>query len=48
MFNRSSFAMTYRFSIKKEPASVIVIARNEAISSMGILNQEIASIVSLS
>jgi hypothetical protein len=32
MFNRTSFAMTYRFSIKKESTSVAVIARYEAIS----------------
>jgi hypothetical protein len=48
MFNRSSFAMTYRFSIKKEPTSVSVLARYQAISSMDILNQKIASIVPLS
>jgi hypothetical protein len=36
------------FFIKKETTSVAVIARHEAISSMEILNQEIASIVSLS
>jgi hypothetical protein len=47
-FNRTSFAMTYRFSIKKETTSVKVIARYEATSSMDILNQAIASIVPLS
>jgi hypothetical protein len=40
--------MTYRFFIKKEPTAVSVIARYEAISSMDILNQKIASIVPLS
>jgi hypothetical protein len=47
-FNRSSFAMTYRFPIKKETTSVAVIARHEAILSMDILNQKIASILPLS
>jgi hypothetical protein len=37
-FNRASFAMTYRFLIKKETTSVKVIAGYEAISSMDILN----------
>jgi hypothetical protein len=47
-FNRSSCAMTYCFSIKKEPTAVTVIARYQAITILGILKQKIASIVSLS
>jgi hypothetical protein len=52
-FNRTSFAMTYRFSIKKERTSVTVFARgcevrSKAISLLGILYQKIVSIIPLS